>query len=185
MDATGRTAPLARLPFAAREVLIAIGASVLLALSAKVEIPSWPVPMTMETFAVLAVGATLGARRGGIAVALWLAEGAFGLPVFAGATAGLAYMAGPTGGYLAGFLVATLLVGWCAERGARRRLLHLSLAMAGGLFAIYLFGVIGLAPYTGPWRALTVGVVPFLPGDVVKLLLAARMVTLGKRFLPG
>lgn len=108
-----------------RPVLFAVLGTLLLIASARVQVPFWPVPMTMQTFVVLIIGATCGARLGAATVALYLAQGAVGLPVFAGG-GGLAYMAGPTGGYLVGFLVAAVVVGWLAERGldrdGRRRL---------------------------------------------------------------
>jgi biotin transport system substrate-specific component len=103
-----------------QQVLLAIAGSLLLWVSAKVQVPFWPVPMTMQTFVVLGLGAAFGWRLGMATVALYLLEGAMGLPVFAGTPEkgiGLAYMAGPTGGYLAGFVVAAGITGWLAEKG--------------------------------------------------------------------
>ena len=111
---------------ALRLVLLAVVGSILLTISAKVQVPFWPVPMTMQTFVVLAIGMAYGPALGMATVALYLAQGAFGLPVFAGTPEkgiGLAYMAGPTGGYLAGFVAAALLTGaewafWAASAEA-------------------------------------------------------------------
>jgi hypothetical protein len=106
----------------ARFAALAIGGALALAMSAKAQVPFYPVPMTLQTLVVLAIGAAFGARLAAATVLLYLAEGVLGLQVFAGASAGPAYMAGPTGGYLVGFLVAAALVGWLAERGWDRSL---------------------------------------------------------------
>ena len=108
-----------------RQALLVLAGSVLLWISAKVQVPFWPVPMTLQTLAVLGLAAALGRRLGVAAVVLYLMEGALGLPVFAGTPEkgiGLAYMAGPTGGYLAGFVLAAFIVGTLAERGLTKRL---------------------------------------------------------------
>src|SRR5699024_10252613 len=111
------------------QVLLAVAGSVLLTLSAKTSVPFWPVPMTLQTLAVLMIGSAFGLRLGVATVLLYIAEGAFGLPVFQGAPEsgiGLAYLLGPTGGYLAGFLVAAAIVGWAADRGWDRSVLRLA-----------------------------------------------------------
>src|SRR5690349_15200312 len=108
-----------------RWAVLALAGSLLLTASAKAQVPMWPVPMTMQSFVVLVIGMAYGARLAGATVALYLLEGALGLPVFAGTPEkgiGLAYMAGPTGGYLAGFAVAAVAMGWLAERGWDRGL---------------------------------------------------------------
>lgn len=98
-----------------RNVVLMLVGSLLLAISAKIQVPFYPVPMTMQTFAVLVIGMAYGWRLGGATVLLYLAEGAAGMPVFASG-AGLAYLAGPTGGYLVGFLASAVLVGFLADR---------------------------------------------------------------------
>jgi biotin transport system substrate-specific component len=109
-----------------------------------------------------------------LALLLYLAEGAVGLPVFAGGAAGLAYMLGPTGGYLVGFVVAAGLVGWLAERGWDRRPAWTVLAMVAGNLAIYVFGVVWLAVLLGDLRtALVQGALVFMIGDLVKIAVAA------------
>jgi biotin transport system substrate-specific component len=103
--------------------LTAVAGSILLAISAKISIPFYPVPLTMQTFMVIGLGLALGPRLGMAAVALYLAQGAAGLPVFAGTPEkgiGLAYMMGPTGGYLLGYLIAAFVAGHLAERGMDR-----------------------------------------------------------------
>ena len=133
-----------------RAVLLVLLGSALLTLSAKLKVPFYPVPMTMQPFAVLLIGLAFGARLGLATVALYLAEGALGLPVFAGTPErgiGLAYMLGPTGGYLLGYLLAVALTGWIAER--RRDAAGLALAVAAGYLAIYIPGLLWLAKFVG------------------------------------
>jgi biotin transport system substrate-specific component len=160
----------------ARFAALAIGGALALALSAKTQAPFYPVPMTLQTLVVLAIGAAFGARLAAATVALYLAEGLMGLQVFAGASAGPAYMAGPTGGYLAGFLVAAALVGWLAQRGWDRSLGWLLAAMVLGHFVIFACGFAWLAVLIGPERAWIGGVVPFFAATVVKTLLAWALV---------
>ncbi|MGB7205231.1 MAG: biotin transporter BioY [Anderseniella sp.] len=159
-----------------RAVLLAVAGSLLLWASAKISVPFWPVPMTMQPFVVLGLGAAFGWRLGMATVALYLLEGALGLPVFQGTPEkgiGLAYMAGPTGGYLAGFLVAAGVTGWLAERGFDRNVLTMTLAMLAGMSIIYLLGVGYLASLIGLDKALTFGLYPFVIGDIAKIILAA------------
>jgi len=163
---------------AVRAVMLAIAGSLLLWVSAKVSVPFWPVPMTMQPFVVLGLGAAFGWRLGMATVALYLMEGAMGLPVFAGTPEkgiGLAYMAGPTGGYLAGFVLAAGVTGWLAERGFDRNVLTMSLAMLLGMATIYLLGVGYLTSLIGIEKALTFGLYPFIPGDIAKIILAAMV----------
>lgn len=161
----------------ARGVLLAIAGSALLALSAKVQVPFWPVPMTMQTFVVLVLGATYGARLAGATVALYLAEGALGLPVFATGS-GLAYMAGPTGGYLLGFLAAALIAGFLAERGFDRRWPTALAAFLIADAALLALGVGWLSALIGWEKALTAGLLPFLPAEALKIALATAVLPL-------
>ncbi len=141
------------------------GERCVLAASAKAQVPFYPVPMTLQTLAVLAIGAAYGARLAAATLALYLAEGLFGLPVFAGALAGPGYMAGPTAGYLVGFLVAAALVGWLAERGWDRAWPRLIGAMAIGHVVIFAFGFAWLALPLGAEKAWEVGRRAVLRGD--------------------
>jgi biotin transport system substrate-specific component len=167
------------------DAALVLAFSVLLALSAQLvlRLPFSPVPITAQTLAVLLAGALLGSRRGALTVAAYLAEGAAGLPVFAGGAAGPLYMLGPTGGYLLGFVLAAFLAGWLAERGWDRRAVTTLAAMVLGSLAIYLCGVAWLAAWLGLPRALAAGLVPFLPGDLLKILLAALLLPAGWRIL--
>lgn len=156
------------------QALVIVGATMLLAVSAKIQVPFWPVPMTMQTFVVLMLGASLGARLAGITVLTYLVEGAVGLPVFAGG-AGLAYLAGPTGGYLYGFLVAAVCVGRLADKGFGRSLLTTLACFVIGEVIVFALGAGWLATLIGVDKALSVGLIPFLPGEAVKVALACAV----------
>jgi biotin transport system substrate-specific component len=157
-----------------RAVLVVVG-SALIALGAQIAVPLpfSPVPVTGQTFAVLLVGASLGSRLGAASVTLYVLEGLAGLPVFAGGTAGLARLGGPTGGYLVGFVFAAAIVGALAERGWDRRVWTAAVAMLVGEAAIYVCGVAWLARFQLPVSPLDAGLYPFIAGDLYKVVLAA------------
>lgn len=154
---------------------LVLGGSFLMALSAQIAIPLpfSPVPITGQTFAILVVGILLGKRRGTAAVLAYLMEGAIGLPVFAGGAAGIAKILGPTGGYLVSFLPAAYLVGYLAEKGWDRKVSTTFLVMILGNIVIFGFGALWLAKFVGLNQAFSLGILPFLAGDVVKIGLAA------------
>ena len=160
----------------ARNAALAFGGALALTLSAKAQVPFYPVPMTLQTLVVLVLGAAFGARLGAAAVALYLAEGLLGLPVFAGAVAGPLYMAGPTGGFLVGFLAAAALVGFLAERGWDRSWGRLLAAMTLGHLVVFALGFARLALLIGPANAIAAGVTPFVLATIVKTLLATATV---------
>ena len=163
---------------AMRAVLLGLAGSGLLALSAHVSVPFLPVPMTLQTLAVVLIGAAFGARLGAATVVLYLAEGAIGLPVFAGAQVGIGfgYLMGPTGGYLVGYVLAAAIVGFFAERGADRSFVKLLGAILAAEIVTFGLGFAWLAHFIGPNAALSAGVLPFLLGDAVKIILAALLV---------
>ena len=168
-----------------RNVGLALAGSALLALSAKIQVPFWPVPMTMQTFAVIVLAMAFGARLGAATVALYLLEGAVGLPVFAGTPEkgiGLAYMMGPTGGYLAGFLVAAGLAGWMAERGWDRSFLKATAVNALATVVIFTGGLAWLAILVGPAKAVAVGLTPFLAASAFKIALGGAVMPLAWSF---
>ena len=146
----------------------------LLTLASKVQVPFWPVPMTLQTLAVLMIAATAGMRLAGATVFAWLALGAVGAPVFA-TGAGLAYMAGPTGGYLAGFLAAAALVGHLADRGHGRTLASAAVMLLMGEVAIFGLGTGWLSALMGTERAIAAGLLPFLPGELLKVALGTAI----------
>lgn len=170
-----------------RNVILIVAGSLLLTLSAKIKVPFYPVPMTMQTLVVLLVGFTFGWRMAGATVLFYLAQGALGLPVFAGTPEkgiGMAYMMGPTGGYLVGFVLAAMLCGWLAERGWDRSLWRLVVAMLIANCVIYLLGIAWLGSVVG-WDkpVLAWGMIPFLYGDLLKIVLGALLLTLGWKLL--
>ena len=170
-----------------RNAGLVIAGSLLLTLSAKVQVPFYPVPMTMQTLAVMLVGFVFGWRLAAATVLFYLLQGAFGLPVFAGTPAkgiGIAYMVGPTGGYLAGFVAAAVLCGWLAERGWDRSPWRIALAMVLGNAAIYAMGLVWLGSVIG-WDkpVLQLGMLPFLYGDLLKIILGAALLTAGWKLL--
>ena len=148
----------------------------LLTLSAKVQVPFWPVPMTMQTLVVLMLGMAYGSTLGAGTVIAYLLVGAAGFPVFAGTPErgiGLAYMMGPTGGFLLGFVAAAWVTGALAERGWDRSVLRCAGAMLAGTIVIFLFGLTALIPVIGLGRAIETGFVPFLASSTLKLALGA------------
>lgn len=149
---------------------------VILTLASKLQVPFWPVPMTLQTLAVLMIGATAGMRLGGATVLAWLGIGALGAPVFA-TGAGLAYMAGPTGGYLAGFLLAAITVGYLADKGYGRTIVTALAMLLLGLVAIYAPGLGWLSALIGTQKAVAAGLVPFIPAEVLKLALGTAILT--------
>jgi biotin transport system substrate-specific component len=149
--------------------------SLFLAICAQIQVPLQPVPITMQTFGVLLLGMAFGWRLGAATVALYLLEGAVGLPVFAGLTGGLPVLFGNTGGYLFGFVLAAGLVGWLAERGWDRNVLTTAVAMLLGNVVLYVPGLVVLAAFIGWPNAIVYGLKPFLLGDLLKLALAAAV----------
>jgi len=156
------------------DLTLIVGGSLLIGLCAQAKIqPFGPVPITGQTFAVLMIGALLGAKRGSLAVLAYLAQGLAGLPVFAVLSGPMALI-GPTGGYLIGFVPAAYLTGLLAERGWDRRIGTTVLAMALGNVVIYAFGLLWLCCLIGVSKVvLTTGLLPFIGGDLLKIVLAA------------
>jgi biotin transporter BioY len=164
-----------------RQVGLVIGFSLLTALSAQIVIPIGPIPITGQTFAVLLTGALLGSRLGAITMIVYLIEGASGLPFFRGGLAGIAHLMGPTGGYLIAFPAAAFITGAFAEHGWDRRFLTAAAAMAIGSVVIMLSGWawFTLLMHASPLIALYDTVIKFIPGDIIKILLAAAVLPTG------
>src|SRR5262245_28892473 len=167
--------------------LLILGASVVTALAAQLAIPlPWsPVPITGQTFAVLLCSATLGPRRAFLAQLLYLAEGAVGLPVFAGGAAGLLKLAGPTGGYLLAFPFAAAVTGALAQRGWDRHFATMLAAMLLGSSVIFGLGLLWLARFVPAPGLLAAGLWPFVPGDLIKSSLAALAFPITWRWVRG
>lgn len=168
-------------------VLVAAGAA-LTSIAAQIAVPLWPVPMTMQTLAVLLVGVSLGAVRGALSMVLYAVLGIVGLPVFSDASSGFAVIAGPTGGYIVGFVFAAAFTGWLAQREWDRKWVRSILAFLGGTVVVFAIGL--------PWLAVSLGQIgvpndlnsvlmggfyPFIVGGVVKALLATGIMGLSWR----
>jgi biotin transport system substrate-specific component len=159
-----------------RDLVLIFTGSLLLAVLAQVTfpLPFTPIPLTGQTFGVLLIGAVLGSQRGLASLLLYVVEGALGLPFFAGGASGWHVLVGATAGYLVGFVVAAYVIGLLAERGLDRAVRTSFLPFLIGTLIIYLFGVTWLAFLLGSFsKAIFVGLLPFLIGDVIKLVLAA------------
>ena len=176
IDAIG---PQSGLGLRAKQALLVVLGIAVLAIAAKIKVPMWPVPITMGTFAVLSLGAAYGTRLGLVTILGYMLVGALGFDVFAGSSAesyGLSYMMGGTGGYLVGYVLATLALGTLAARGWDRSRGKMALALLLGNVLIYVPGLIWLGMLYG-WDKpiLAWGLTPFLVGDAIKLALAALL----------
>ncbi len=168
--------------FAASALLITAGA-VLTAAAAQLAVPLWPVPITGQTLAVLLVGSTLGAVRGALAMVLYAVLGIVGLPVFSDAASGFTVIAGPTGGYIIGFIFSAAIVGWIAERSWDHRFVGALVSFVGGTLVTFAFGMVWLAAALGLTLEQTLqgGLYPFIIGGFLKALLAASLIPLAWR----
>jgi len=173
----------------AANVTLVVAGSLVLWASAKIQVPFYPVPMTLQTLAIMVIAASFGMRLGVATVLLYLAEGAFGLPVFAFG-GGVAYFFGPSGGFLVGFVVAVALVGWFAERGADKYIVQLFTTMLIADALLFAIGFAWLAYFAnvgtsgtgiGASAAFAKGIAPFILGDLTKIALAASAVVAGRR----
>jgi len=160
------------------DVALVAGGAALTGLMAQVAIPLWPVPITGQTLAVLLVGSTLGASRGALSMLLYGALGIAGVPWFSDAGHGVGVLLGSTGGYIVGFVLAAALTGWLAQRQWDRRFLHAAVTFLAGSGVVFLVGLPWLAVVTGADLAQTLqwGLWPFIPGGIVKALIAAAVI---------
>ncbi|WP_347266484.1 biotin transporter BioY [Paracoccus sp. (in: a-proteobacteria)] len=166
-------------------ILLALGGSTLLALSAQASVPMFPVPMTLQTLAISVIGLTFGSRLAAATVLAYLAQGAMGLPVFANASGGIAPFIGPTAGFLWGFVAMAWLTGWLVERGLDRGFLRLFVAalLPGLLLFVPGAGALALILGKSAPEAMALAVTPFLLGALVKAVIAAMVVAGGWRLL--
>jgi len=157
------------------ELLLLLTFNILLAASAylSINLPFSPVPITGQTFGVLLIAMALGRVRGTAVVIAYLVEGALGMPVFAGGTAGFGKFLGPTGGYLIGFPVAAYVVGFLADQGWDRGYAKSAAAMLIGTAIIFAVGLLWLSRFTTPSTLLEMGLIPFVPGAIVKIVIAS------------
>jgi biotin transport system substrate-specific component len=163
----------------ATQLLLAIAGTLILTLSAKTKVMIGPVDISMQTLAVFLIAAAFGMRLGVATLLLYMADGAMGFPVFQGTPEkgiGIAYMLGPTGGYLAGFVVMAAIVGWAADRGWDRHPVKLFNAMLVAEIVMMAMGFAWLALLIGPEKSWQFGILPFIVGDLIKVALAASLV---------
>lgn len=168
-------------------VTLVLAGAALIAVSAKIQVPFWPVPMTLQTFAIMGIAALYGARLGVATILTYLGAGLAGAPVFAGPAAGPLYFAGPTAGFLIGFIVIAAVVGYAADRGWAKSPFKLFGAMLGGNALCFVLGFIWLAfmfvsaksgSTLGAETAFNVGIKPFILAGLLKVALATAMVSL-------
>ena len=169
-------------------VTLVLAGTAVLAVSAKIQVPFWPVPMTLQTLAVMLIGATYGSRLAVATVLTYIAEGAMGFPVFANTPpqiAGPAYLMGPTAGYIWGWVAAAAIIGLAADRGWSRSVPKLFAAVLAGEIILFAMGFAWLAWFAtlssgavgmGAGKALAAGVTPFILADLLKMALAALAV---------
>ena len=170
------------------DVALIFAGAVLTAIAAQIAIPMWPVPITGQTFAVLLVGAVLGASRGALSMITYISLGAAGLPVFTGAVSGITF--GTTFGYLVGFIAAAAVVGWLSQLNWHKKVSGVLASFVIGNAVIYMFGLpwlafalsnLGIASDAG--AVITAGLVPFLVGDAIKMALAAAALPMAWKYL--
>lgn len=155
--------------------LLVIGGAAVLGLASQWEVPLWPVPISAQSLFVLLIGASFGARLGGLSMLAYLAMGAAGLPMYSGGGSGVDHLVGPTAGYLVGFAAAAVFVGWMAQHGWDRTVRHAIVTFSAGTMIILAFGVAGLMiglDYSLA-EAITAGVVPFWQGFLIKVGIAS------------
>jgi biotin transport system substrate-specific component len=159
-----------------KQAAVILGASMIIALCAPVSIrlPFTPVPIAIQAHVILLISCLLGSKRAAMTVLTFLFQGAIGLPVFAGGTGGVHILAGPTGGYLLGYLAAAFITGYLMEHMAHRTSSKAFAAMGLGNLVVYIFGIPWLSRYTGWASAFVLGMLPFLIGDLLKLVAATK-----------
>ena len=193
---TGALAPTLWPRGLVQSLVLVLAGTAVLTISAKVQVPFWPVPMTLQTLAVMLIGAAYGSRLAVVTVLAYIAEGAIGLPVFANTPpqiAGPAYLIGPTAGYIWGWVVAAGIIGFAADRGASRSIGKLFVAILIGEVALFAMGFAWLAWFAtlssgeiglGAEKALAAGVTPFILADLLKIALASLLVPAAWGLLP-
>lgn len=158
-----------------KKIFLVLFGTLLLAVSSKVQVPFWPVPMTMQTFIVFIIGMTYGSRLAFVTLLIYLLEGSLGLPVFAKG-GGIAYLIGPTAGYLYGMTLAALVIGFLAQKGFVKSYLKSLFAIFLGTFIIFILGVGYLGSIIGYDKALAAGLYPFIISELFKIFLAVLII---------
>ena len=156
-------------------IILALFGTLLLAISSKIQVPFWPVPMTMQTFVIFLIGMTYSLRLSFATVTLYLFEGAAGLPVFASG-GGLAYLTGPTAGYLYGMLFASVVISYLADIGFTKTYFKAAISLIVGSLIIFVFGIMYLGSIIGFEKAIVAGLLPFIPSELFKIALAVLLI---------
>ena len=165
-----------------KNILLVLLGSLLLAVSSKVQVPFWPVPMTMQTFAVFLIGMTYGWKLSLFTLLAYIVEGLLGLPVFATGS-GLAYLIGPTAGYIYGMFFAAILIGFLSEKGFSNTYLMSLISLLAGSFIIFFIGVCYLGLIIGYDKAISFGLLPFIPSEIFKIMLAVAIIPSLARYI--
>ena len=165
-----------------KNIALVLFGTLLLALSSKVQVPFWPVPMTMQTFVVFLIGMTYSIRLSFLTLLAYLAEGALGLPVFASG-GGLMYLTGPTAGYLYGMTIAALVISYLANLGYGSSYYKTALALIIGSIFIFFFGIIYLGSIIGYDKAIQAGLLPFIPSEIFKIGLAVAIIPTTQKYI--
>ena len=156
-------------------VLLILFGTLLLTISAKVQVPFWPVPMTMQTFVVFLIGSTYGVRLSFLTLVAYLIEGALGLPVFA-AGGGIVYLTGPTAGYLFGMTIAAAAISYFANMGYSKSYIKSFISIMIGSIIIFVCGFLYLGSIIGYTKAIQAGLLPFIPSEIFKIALAVLLI---------
>ena len=165
-----------------KSVLLILFGSFLLAISSKVQVPFWPVPMTMQTFIVFLIGMSYGWKLSFLTLLAYIIEGALGLPVFATGS-GLAYLMGPTAGYIYGMLLASIVIGFLSEKGFLNNYFMCLVSLLIGSFIIFTLGVGYLGSIIGYDKAINFGLLPFIPSELFKIALAVALIPSLSKFI--
>ena len=163
-------------------ILLVLFGTLLLAISAKVQVPFWPVPMTMQTFVIFLIGMTYGVRLSFATVAVYLFEGAAGIPVFASG-GGIAYLTGPTAGYLYGMLIAVVIISYFANKGYSSSYFKSLLSLLIASVVIFGCGILYLGSIIGFEKAIQAGLFPFIPSEIFKIVLAVLIIPNIQKFI--
>ena len=158
-----------------KNIFLVLFGTLLLAVSSKVQVPFWPVPMTMQTFIVFIIGMTYGPKLAFLTLLAYLFEGSLGLPVFAKG-GGIAYLIGPTAGYLYGMTIAAFVIGLFSQKGFAKSYLKSLLALLIGTIIIFTLGVAYLGSIIGYEKALAAGLYPFIISELFKIFLATMLI---------
>ena len=158
-----------------KNIFLIILGTILLTVSSKIQVPFWPVPMTMQTFVVFLIGAAYGWQLAGFTLFVYLLEGALGLPVFAKG-GGLAYLIGPTAGYLYGMFLGAITIGFLSQKGFADSYVLCFLSIISGSIIIFLLGVGYLGSIIGYDKAISAGLTPFIPSEIFKIALAVALI---------